>query len=336
MKDSVFIIGLGRMGERYLKIIKKMRINLIGIYDKNKKKVDEIGNNYKIEKSKLFYNLKNFPQVKPKFLIISTTAESHFNLIKLCSKVGVKNVMVEKPLATSIKECDEILKISKKNKIKICVNHAGRFSNQISYLKNIIMSKKLGNLNSLNYLCGNIGITMNGSHFFDIFNYLTGSDVIKVMSFIKRDKNVNPRGKKFLEYNGQILSWNKNGARGYIDASEENHHGQTLTCIFDFGIIHIDLFTGLLSLNYRKSKYKNKSSNQYALPYYKKTIRIKIDNVITMTKRNLKNFIKGKGFVNLKDGIKPIITLIAAITSSEKKKIIHLKKIKNSKKYKWA
>ena len=38
---------------------------------------------------------------------------------------------------------------------------------------------------------------------------------------------------------------------------------------FDFGIIHIDLFTGLLSLNYRKSKYKNKSSNQYALPYYK-------------------------------------------------------------------
>ena len=181
MKDSVFIIGLGRMGERYLKIIKKMRINLIGIYDKNKKKVDEIGNNYKIEKSKLFYNLKNFPQVKPKFLIISTTAESHFNLIKLCSKVGVKNVMVEKPLATSIKECDEILKISKKNKIKICVNHAGRFSNQISYLKNIIMSKKLGNLNSLNYLCGNIGITMNGSHFFDIFNYLTGSDVIKVM-----------------------------------------------------------------------------------------------------------------------------------------------------------
>ena len=71
MKDSVFIIGLGRMGERYLKIIKKMRINLIGIYDKNKKKVDEIGNNYKIEKSKLFYNLKNFPKVKPKFLIIN-------------------------------------------------------------------------------------------------------------------------------------------------------------------------------------------------------------------------------------------------------------------------
>ena len=52
-----------------------------------------------------------------------------------------------------------------------------------------IMSKKLGNLNSLNYLCGNIGITMNGSHFFDIFNYLTESDVIKVMSFIKRDRN---------------------------------------------------------------------------------------------------------------------------------------------------
>ena len=198
------------------------------------------------------------------------------------------------------------------------------------------MSKKLGNLNSLNYLCGNIGITMNGSHFFDIFNYLTESDVIKVMSFIKRDRNVNPRGKKFVEYNGQILSWNKNGARGYIDASEENHHGQTLTCIFDFGIVHIDLFTGLLSLNYRKSKYKNKRSNQYALPYHKKIIRVKIDDVTTMTKRNFKNFIRGKDFVDLKDGIKPIITLIAAITSSEKKKIIDLKKIKNSKKYKWA
>ena len=70
--------------------------------------------------------------------------------------------------------------------------------------------------------------------------------------------------------------------------------------------------------------------------YHKKIIRVKIDDVTTMTKRNLKNFISGKDFVDLKDGIKPIITLIAAITSSEKKKMIDLKKIKNSKKYKWA
>ena len=313
-----------------------MKINLIGIYDKNKKKVDEIGNKHKIKKEKLFYDLSSLIKLKPKYLVISTTAESHFDLIKQCSKVGIKNIMVEKPLATSLKECDEILKISKKNKIKICVNHSGRFSNQISYLKKIIMSKKLGNLNSLNYLCGNIGITMNGSHFFDIFNYLTGSDVTRVMSFIKRNKNANPRGKNFLEYNGQILSWNKNGTRGYIDASEENRHGQTLTCIFDFGIVYIDLFTGLLSLNYRKSKYKNKNSNQYALPFHKKTIKIKIDDVMTMTKRNLKNFFRGKSFVSLSEGIKPITTLIAAMTSSEKKKIILLKEVKNSKKYKWA
>ena len=39
------------------------------------------------------------------------------------------------------------------------------------------------------------------------------------MSFIKDRMLI--LEEKILEYNGQMLSWNKNGARGYIDASEE-------------------------------------------------------------------------------------------------------------------
>ena len=36
---SCIIIGLGRMGEKYISIVKNLNLKIIGIYDKNKKEI---------------------------------------------------------------------------------------------------------------------------------------------------------------------------------------------------------------------------------------------------------------------------------------------------------
>ena len=334
---SCVIIGLGRMGERYIAIAKRLHLNIIGTFDQDIKKGLKITLKNKLNK-KIFHSDINQALIqKPDIAIIASTSDSHLKLIKICSQYAIKKIMCEKPLSNSLINCTKIEKLLLSKKIKICINHSNRFSNQFIYLKKQLNSKKLGKIVSINYLCGNLGIAMNGTHFFDFFKFLTGSEIIKLKSKIKVDKNINPRGRKFKDYEGQISLWSKSGHRGYIDSSSSSHHGETLLCICKYGILFIDLFTGNVLINYRKSSSKKLSSNRYACPFISEKTKIKIDNIITTTKINLQKFLNNKNYVSLKDGILPVKVLIAALSSSEKKgREIIVNNFKNRKNYHWA
>lgn len=334
--NSCIIIGLGRMGEKYISIAKKLRLKILGIYDKNIKKGQNLIKKYNLDKKVFFSNINEILNQEPDIVIISSTADSHFNLIKICTKKNIKKIMVEKPLTTSLSDCKKIEKLVKNKKIKICVNHPYRFSNQFIFLKKILNSKELGKIVSLNYLGANLGISMNGIHFFDILKFLTNSNVIEVSSSIKLDKNKNPRGSQFKDYEGQISLLNKDGTRGYVDLSSKATSGATLTCICKFGFIFIDLFTGEMTTSFRRAKYRKLSSVYYSMPFIRKNYKIKISNSLEVTKKHLENFIRGTNYVNLTDGIYTMKILIASIISSEKKDIIRLNKFKNNKKYYWA
>ncbi len=335
-KNSCIIIGLGRMGEKYISVAKKLKLNIIGIFDKNIKKSLNVTKKYNLNKKILFSDLNKIFEQKPNIAIIASTADSHFDLIKICVKQNIKKIMVEKPLTTSLSNCKKIEKFVKNKKIKICVNHPYRFSKQFIYLKKILNSKEFGEIVSINYIGANLGVSMNGVHFFDILKFLTNSSVIKVNSSIKIDINSNPRGAKFKDYAGQISILNKNGTRGYIDLSAKAGHGETLTCICKFGIIFIDFFTGKMIMNYRQVKYRKLSSVYYGKPFISKNGKIKISNIIEITKEHLENFIQGTNYVNLTDGVNIMKVLIASITSSEKKRSVNLDNFKNNKKFYWA
>ncbi len=325
------------MGLRYLKIISELNLNLIGIYDKDYNNAKMILKKNSVHRGLLCKNLHSLLKKRPKIAIIASTADSHFQLIKLCSKNKIKKIMVEKPLVSSLDECNKIKDISKKQKIKFCVNHSNRFSNHFNYLKKILNNENFGKIKSINYLCGNIGLAMNGIHFFDFFKFLTNSEVTRVISFIKKDKFTNPRGKKFQDFNGQVLVWNKQGIRGFIESSEDSGHGQIITCICQLGIISIDLLSGQVNLNYRKKKYRIKKSSEYANPYVLKKKVIKIENIISTTKKNLTNFLKKKDYVKLDDGIYTLKVLISVINSSKNQnKIVYVNKLKDKTKFRWA
>jgi predicted dehydrogenase len=334
--NSCIIIGLGRMGEKYISVAKKLKLNIKGIYDKNTKKGLSVAKKYYLNKKVFFSDINEILKQKPDIAIIASTADSHFDLIRICSKQNIKKIMVEKPLTISLSNCKKIKKFTENKKIKICVNHPYRFSKQFIYLKKILNSKEFGEIVSLNYLGANLGVSMNGVHFFDILKFLTDSNAIKVNSSVKIDKNTNPRGSKFKDFEGQISIFNKNGTRGYVDLSAKAGNGETLTCICKFGIIFIDFFTGKMIMNYRQAKYRNLSSVYYSKPFISKSGKIKISNIVEITKEHLKNFIRGSNYVNLTEGINIMKVLIASITSSEKKRSVNLDNFKNNKKFYWA
>ncbi|NLK95027.1 MAG: Gfo/Idh/MocA family oxidoreductase [Clostridiales bacterium] len=76
---------------------------------------------------------------------IATESGYHAEIAIYAMKNG-KNVIVEKPMALSIKDADEMIKVAKENKVKLCISHQNRFNKPIQKLREAIENDKFGKL----------------------------------------------------------------------------------------------------------------------------------------------------------------------------------------------
>ena len=109
------------------------------------------------------------------------------------------DVLVEKPMANTVAECDKMLEAEKKSGKKLAVGHVQRFFNANRVLKEMINSGELGKLSiaserrTVNYFddkrpewflhkkTAGGGIIMNyGAHALDKLMYLTGADIAEL------------------------------------------------------------------------------------------------------------------------------------------------------------
>ncbi len=75
---------------------------------------------------------------------ISTTPEqTHYPIARDCLKAG-KHVLLEKPIALEFWEADELIVLSKANKVKFTIGYSQRFNPKIAYAKKSIAEGKLG------------------------------------------------------------------------------------------------------------------------------------------------------------------------------------------------
>lgn len=78
-------------------------------------------------------------------VVISTPAGTHHSLAIEALQAGM-HVLVEKPLATSVEEVDEIAAISESRNLVAMVGHTFLFNPAVKYLKNIVDSGELGDI----------------------------------------------------------------------------------------------------------------------------------------------------------------------------------------------
>ena len=144
---KIGIIGIGRIGmllEEDPKRVKpathfgmwlnNKKANLVAICDRDKKKLKFARKRKK--NIKFFENPEEMIlKTKPKIVSISTWKDTHYKICKLCISMGLKVIILEKPLANSIGQAKKLIKIIKKNKVKLIVNHRRRFDTKIIKLK---------------------------------------------------------------------------------------------------------------------------------------------------------------------------------------------------------
>ena len=67
----------------------------------------------------------------------------HSSVAGLMLKKG-KHVLLEKPMAPSVEECEELLELSMKNNVKLMVAHMWRFHPEVKYIKQVVSEGKIG------------------------------------------------------------------------------------------------------------------------------------------------------------------------------------------------
>src|SRR5688572_15870837 len=78
-------------------------------------------------------------------MVIATPARSHFGMAKACLNAG-KHVLIEKPMASSVAECRELIALGKQQGKLIMVGHTFLYSAAVRKIKEIVDNNDLGDL----------------------------------------------------------------------------------------------------------------------------------------------------------------------------------------------
>ena len=78
-------------------------------------------------------------------VVIATPAATHFDLAMRCLRAG-KHVLVEKPLAMSVAEVDQIAGLAAEKSLVVMAAHTFLFNDAVRYLKKLIDSGELGDI----------------------------------------------------------------------------------------------------------------------------------------------------------------------------------------------
>jgi len=128
---KVGVFGVGHLGKIHLNNWKEIEgVELIGFYDPSQQIASEVSDKYKLPQ---FENSEQLMDACDLVDIVAPTTE-HFEISKLAITKG-KHVFVEKPLANTMDEARELLKLAKEANIKFQVGHVERFNPAFLALK---------------------------------------------------------------------------------------------------------------------------------------------------------------------------------------------------------
>ncbi len=109
-------------------------------------------------------------------VVLAIPNNLHAQLSEECGKRGI-NVLVEKPVASTIKDADRIIEAEKKYNIKILVGHHRRFSTYIQRLREAVQKKEIGE-----FVCANImwNTLKNKEYYQEIWRTKEGGGILNI------------------------------------------------------------------------------------------------------------------------------------------------------------
>jgi len=181
---KIAVIGTGSMGKNHVRVLQNIPdVREICIAEIDREALDKTVRQFGIAKA--YDNCSELlNKEKPDGVIIATEPENHKLPAMEAMDQGIA-VLVEKPIASSLVDAEEMIEKSTRTGVILTVGHTERFNPVISKIRELIDNKTLSNLYLVNthrigpfpkrFLGKEEGVLIDlAVHDFDIINYLCG------------------------------------------------------------------------------------------------------------------------------------------------------------------
>ena len=305
------------MGRRHIQVSRKLCLELTGVYDVNADALQLAHNENHLVSNQLFNDPEKLFRTHPECVIIATTADSHCRLTCEAAEHGAKFILVEKPMAVSLEECDRMMKCCARYGAQLAVNHQMRFMEQYVLPKQLFATAAYGGLTSMTVLGGNMGIAMNGTHYFEAFRFLTDEIPAEITAWFSLQVVANPRGPQFEDRAGSIRVVTASGKRLYMEIGTDQGHGVRVVYAGRNGMITVNELSGEMLLSERRPEFRDLPTSRYGMPANDSTRLIQPAEVIDTSAAVLNALLTNKNSVSGEDGRRAVAVLVAAYQSAE-------------------
>lgn len=311
-------IGLGRMGRRHLQVAKNLGFNIAGVHDPLSESVHMAVKELGLPASVVFDSAQRMLEtVRPDALVVASTSPSHCEYVCMAAAAGVRYVMCEKPMASSLAEADAMIDACRRAGATLAVNHQMSFMAQYTQVKALIGSDEFGALASMLVAGSNFGLAMNASHYFEAFRYISDSPVQSVQAWFEPGQLENPRGPQFEDRSGRLLACSSAGPSMYIDFSAAAGWGLQVVYICRHGQIVVDELSGEIRVASRQPEFRELPTTRYGMPVNVRQFVIEPADTIVPTMEVWLALLDGRPFPDGAAGAHALACLVAAHASHE-------------------
>lgn len=141
------LIGCGRISPNHIAAAKANDLEIVALCDINIKNAQDKIIKFDLSEKIHIYTdyLEMLENEKPELVAIATESGKHAEISLACIEAGC-NLIIEKPIALSLKDADDIIKKANEKGVKVCACHQNRFNKSIQKIREAIDKKRFGKL----------------------------------------------------------------------------------------------------------------------------------------------------------------------------------------------
>jgi predicted dehydrogenase len=197
------VVGVGSIGRHHVRIYNQLDdVQLVAIADTDEVRRSGIARRYKVAAYASYQEL--FDKEQPDVVSVAVPTVYHREVTLAALAHGV-HVLVEKPIAASVEEADEMIRTAEARGLTLTVGHVERFNPALVELKRRLDAGELGlvfqlhgrRLSPFPAYIRDVGVVMDlATHELDIMRYLIGAQVEKV--YAETERNVHAKFEDML------------------------------------------------------------------------------------------------------------------------------------------
>jgi len=308
------VVGVGFWGRNHVRVLSELpNVELVAVCDIDRQRADEVSQKYGLRSYSESAEMYRREEIDAVTICVWSSRLAKEALVAL--KHG-KHVLVEKPMASSVKEARRLLKIAESEKLKLSVGFIERFNPGVRRVKEAIEGGLIGSpvlatarrVSRWPQRIGDVGVIKDTAiHDIDIMRFIFGEEPIAVYA-----KAGSLQHERIEDYAQIMLSFPSNRA-AFLEANWLTPYKiRKLTITGSEAIISLDYITQEITIETQKQTITPRHE-------WEEPLKIEIQHFVDCILNDKEPIVSGI------DGIKALEIAEAALRSAAKGCIVKLK-----------